>query len=236
MNSMKVKTRNQTSNTLVGNTPLIEVNFSYKGEERTICAKLEYYNPTGSIKDRIAKFIIEKSYLDGTLKKGDLIVEATSGNTGIAFAAIGAAYGHPVKIFMPNWMSEERKSIIKAYGAEIRLVSSEEGGFLGAIEMTRQYQMIHDNVFLPRQFDNKFNTDAHYYGIGQEIVNQMKGNIDAFVAGVGTGGTVMGIKKILKEKFPSCKVHPLEPMNSPTLSTGGTKIGTHRNSSNPGYI
>jgi len=212
----------------VGNTPLIEVHFTYQGEDRKILAKLEFFNPTGSIKDRIAKYIVDKSYAEGLIKKGDQIVEASSGNTGIAFAAIGATYGHPVKIFMPEWMSEERKAIIRGFGAEIQLVTAAQNGFLGSIDMAEQCQQMNKNVFLPRQFDNAFNTDAHYHGIGQEILKQTDGKVDAFVAGVGTGGTVMGVNKALKECCPNCKVHPLEPANSPTLSTGGHKVGKHR--------
>lgn len=215
---------------IIGETPLAHINFLYKGEKRCIYAKLENFNMTGSIKDRIALHVIKKSYLDGTLKPGDEIVEATSGNTGVSFAAIGAAFSHPVTIYIPNWMSEERIQLIKSFGAKIILVTPEEGGFLGSIEMTRKHQEAKENVFLPCQFDNKYNTEAHYETTGPEIYRQLQAlgvELDAFVAGVGTGGTVMGTGKFLREKYTDIKIHPLEPANSPTLSTG-YKVGKHR--------
>ncbi|WP_103864789.1 PLP-dependent cysteine synthase family protein [Aquimarina sp. I32.4] len=215
---------------VVGNTPLAEIHFTYKQVPRVIYAKLENFNMTGSIKDRMAYHIIKKSYATGELKKGDEIVEATSGNTGIAFAAIGKALGHPVKIFMPDWMSKERIDIIKNFGATIRLVNSEEGGFLGSIAMTQEYAKKTPNVFLPCQFDNTCNSEAHYKSTGPEIYEQLEQinkRIDAFVAGVGTGGTVMGVGKYLREKDAKIVIHPLEPSNSPTLTTGH-KVGSHR--------
>ncbi|MFY0644301.1 MAG: cysteine synthase family protein [Bacteroidia bacterium] len=215
---------------IIGHTPIARIRFAYQGQERFIYAKLENFNMTGSIKDRIALHVIEKSYEMGTLKPGDEIVEATSGNTGISFSCLGAAYGHPVTIYMPNWMSQERIRLIKSFGANIVLVSPEEGGFLGSIEMTKQHQKENANVFLPNQFDNELNIEAHYTTTGPEIFRQMKQlgkEIDAFVAGVGTGGTVMGTGDFLKEMDTNIKVHPLEPSNSPTLSTG-YKVGKHR--------
>lgn len=215
---------------LIGKTPLLEIDFKYKGQERRIFAKAENYNLTGSIKDRIALHILEKSYENDLLKEGDGIVEATSGNTGIAFSAIGSALGHRVTIFMPNWMSDERKNLIKSFGANIELVSPEQGGFLGSIRMTEELKEEKDDVFLPCQFTNQYNVEAHYLTTGPEIWNQL-GKIglkpDAIVAGVGTGGTVMGVGKYLKEQNPQIKVYPLEPENSPTLSTGH-KVGKHR--------
>ena len=215
---------------IIGNTPLAKINFTYKNEERVVYAKLENFNMTGSIKDRIALHVIRESYKEGSLKPGDEIVEATSGNTGVSFSAIGAAFNHPVTIYMPNWMSDERKRLIKSFGANIRLVSHEEGGFLGSIEMTKEHQKNTPNVFLPRQFDNNYNTEAHYNTTGPEIesqMNQLDLDLHAFVAGVGTGGTVMGTGKYLREQYPNIKIHPLEPSNSPTLSTG-YKVGKHR--------
>lgn len=215
---------------LIGNTPLLEIHFLYKGEERKIYAKAEHMNLTGSIKDRMAHCIIRKSYESGSLNTGDHIAEATSGNTGIAIAAIGRALGHPVTIFMPDWMSTERKNLIKSLGAEVILVSKEEGGFLGSIEKSETFAEKNGNVFLPRQFSNYYNADAHYESTGPEIWSQLSFRSivpNAFVAGVGTGGTVMGTGKYLKEKNPDIKIHPLEPANSPTLSTG-YKIGKHR--------
>lgn len=215
---------------LIGNTPLLEICFRYKGEDRRIFAKAEQYNLTGSIKDRMAFHIIKKAYSSGALKKGDSIVEATSGNTGIAFSAIGTSLDHPVTIFMPNWMSDERKNLIRSYGANIELVSAEQGGFLGSIKMTEDLLKEKDNVFLPCQFSNEDNSEAHYLTTGPEIWSQLehiKLKPDAIVAGVGTGGTIMGIGKYLKEKDSSIKAYPLEPSNSPTMSTGH-KVGKHR--------
>ncbi len=220
---------NDLSN-MIGNTPLLELKLTYKGEERTVYAKAEYYNLTGSIKDRMAFHVLQKAYKSGKLKKGDRIVEATSGNTGIAFSAIGRSLGHPVTIFMPNWMSQERINLIRSYGADIELVSKEQGGFLGSIQMTEDLAEHNEGVFLPRQFSNEDNSEAHYMTTGPEIwwqlqVREIKP--DAFVAGVGTGGTVMGTGRFLKEMNPEIKIYPLEPANSPTMSTGH-KVGSHR--------
>ncbi len=228
MDELKKRIKNLTS--LVGNTPLLEVSFLYRGQPRVLFAKAEYFNVSGSIKDRVALHVVRKAYESGKLKPGDLIAEATSGNTGIAFAAIGSAMGHPVKIFMPEWMSEERKSLIRSYGADIRLVTRDEGGFRGSIRMTEELAAEDSSVFLPCQFSNEDNSEAHYQSTGPEILAQLatRGLVaDAFVAGVGTGGTVMGTGKFLKERNPAIRVHALEPANSPTLSTGH-KIGKHR--------
>ena len=215
---------------LVGNTPLLAIKFNYKGEERTIYAKAENLNMTGSIKDRMAFHILSGAYKKGILKPGDRIIEATSGNTGISFAAIGKAMGHPVTIYMPDWMSDERKNLIRSLGSDIRLVSKEEGGFLGSIKMSEELANSSPDTFLPRQFSNEDNIDAHYTTTGPELWWQLRyRNLkpEAFVAGVGTGGTVMGVGKFLKEQNPEIKIHPLEPANSPTMSTG-YKIGKHR--------
>lgn len=214
---------------MIGDTPLLEISLKYKGKAIKVYAKAEYYNLSGSIKDRVAYYIMKKAYEKGDIKKGDIIAEATSGNTGIAFCAIGAYLGHKVIIYMPDWMSQERIKLMKSYGAEIRLVSKEEGGFLGSIAMTEELAKS-GNVFLPRQFSNEDNTMAHYYSTGDEISNQLKAiglKADGVVAGVGTGGTVMGIVKRLREDNPDCMGFPLEPLNSPTLSTG-YKVGKHR--------
>ena len=215
---------------LIGNTPLLAVHFHYKGKRRTIFAKAEHLNLSGSIKDRMALHIINSAYRDGAIKKGDTIVEATSGNTGISFAAIGHAFGNPVHIFIPNWMSKERISLIQSYGAEVTLVSHEEGGFLGSIEMCEQYKRDHEHVFLPHQFSNQANPEAHYLTTGPEIWGQLGRagfEPDAFVAGVGTGGTIMGVAKFMAEKRSDIKFYPLEPTESPTMSTGH-KVGSHR--------
>lgn len=215
---------------LIGNTPLLRIDFLYKGQKRTIYAKAENLNMTGSIKDRMAFHVIKKATENGSLKPGGLIIEATSGNTGIAFSAIGRALGYPVAIFMPDWMSDERKNLIRSFGAEIRLVSKEEGGFLGSIAMSEQLAKETPNSFLPCQFSNEDNIDAHYSTTGPEIWWQLAyQNLvpDAFIAGVGTGGTIMGTGKFLREKNPKIKLHPLEPSNSPTMTTGH-KVGKHR--------
>jgi cysteine synthase A len=216
--------------TLIGKTPLLEIDFLFNGEARKIFAKSENLNMTGSIKDRMAHYIIKKAYADGSLKPGDTIIEATSGNTGIAFAAIGRALGHPVVIYMPDWMSKERINLIKSLGADIRLVSKEEGGFLGSISLSEELAAKTENAFLPCQFSNNSNAEAHYFGTGLEIHQQLSDlsmKADAFIAGVGTGGTIMGAGQYLREQTPNIKLHPLEPSNSPTLSTGH-KVGKHR--------
>jgi cysteine synthase len=215
---------------LVGNTPLLEIEFNYKGNKRKIYAKAENLNMTGSIKDRMALHILEQGYSRGILKPGNLIIEATSGNTGIAFSAIGRALGHPVTIFMPDWMSKERINLIRSFGAEIMLISHEEGGFLGSIRRAEELAEATEGAFLPRQFSNEDNCNAHYQTTGPEIWWQLKFNSlypKAFIAGVGTGGTIMGTGRFLKEKDPSIQIRPLEPANSPTISTG-YKVGKHR--------
>ncbi len=215
---------------LVGNTPLYAIDYAYKGEKRTIYAKAENLNMTGSIKDRMAFHILRHGYQSGVLKTGDMIAEATSGNTGIAISAIGRALGHPVTIFMPDWMSTERINLIKSLGASIVLVSREEGGFLGSIKMTEEFAAEKSNVFLPKQFSNEENCHAHAASTGPELWWQMRyqGLIpDAMVAGVGTGGTIMGVGNFLKSMKSDIGVHPLEPASSPTLTTGH-KIGKHR--------
>ena len=215
---------------LVGNTPLIAVHLKFKGSKRVIFAKAEHLNLSGSIKDRMALHILREAYATGAIRRGDTIVEATSGNTGIAFAALGRAFRHPVRIFMPDWMSKERIALIKSYGADVVLVSKEEGGFLGSIKCCVNYEHDHEGCFLPSQFSNPANTEAHYRTTGPEIWQQLQRlglKPDAFIAGVGTGGTIMGAGKFLKEKRPGLKLHPLEPAESPTLTTGH-KVGSHR--------
>ena len=214
---------------LIGNTPMLKVSMLYRGEQRDIFAKLESGNLSGSIKDRMALGILQAAYISGAIKPGDMIVEATSGNAGIAFCALGRALGHPVRIYMPDWMSVERIALMKSYGADIRLVSKEDGGFLGAIAMAEALAARED-VFLPRQFSNTDNPTSHETGTGQEIIKQLaRGGrkADGFVAGVGTGGTVMGVGRTLRAAGPNTKIHPLEPSESPTLTTGH-KVGKHR--------
>ena len=215
---------------MVGNTALLAIDCVFRGRKHTVYAKAENLNLTGSIKDRMALHIITRAYERDFLGPGDTIAEATSGNTGISIAAIGRAMGHPVKIFMPDWMSRERMDLIRSLGAEIRLVSRAEGGFLGAIELAETFAASTPRVFLPRQFSNADNVAAHIETTGPEIWWQLRYHglePDAFIAGVGTGGTVMGVGRFLRRMKPGLRVHPLEPANSPTISTG-CKVGKHR--------
>jgi cysteine synthase A len=226
----EIQKRIKGISSLICNTPLLEIAYQYKGQDRLLYAKAEHLNLTGSIKDRMAFYILQQAYRRGALQAGATIVEASSGNTGIAFSAIGQALGHRVVIFMPEWMSEERKNLIRALGARIRLVSREEGGFVGSIQLAEEYASNAEAAFLPRQFSNEDNVQAHYLTTGAEIWWQLQiRNIRpaAFVAGVGTGGTIMGIGKLLKEKYPDVRIHPLEPSNSRIL-TAGHKTGHHR--------
>ncbi|MBA2703496.1 MAG: cysteine synthase family protein [Blastocatellia bacterium] len=215
---------------MVGNTPLLAIRFSLRGQERVIYAKAEHMNMTGSIKDRMAFHILKQAYKEGRIQAGDTIAEATSGNTGISFAAIGRALGHQVVIFMPDWMSKERIALIKSLGAKVVPVSREQGGFLGSIRMSEDWAQREPHVFLPAQFANKANVVAHEKTTGPEIWWQLFFNSirpDAFVAGVGTGGTIMGVGRFLRQRNPAIKIHALQPAESPTLSTGH-KVGHHR--------
>ena len=214
---------------MVGNTPLIRLELRCHGQDITVYAKAEMFNLSGSIKDRMALMILQRAIEAGELEIGQRIAEATSGNAGIAIAAIGRAIGCPVTIFMPDWMSAERQALLKSYGVDLHLVSKEEDGFLGSIERAEALGRDH-GVFLPRQFSNGDNCLAHYRGTAPELAAQLAvggAKIGAFVAGVGTGGTVMGVGQYLRELDPKIAVHPLEPAQSPTLSTGH-KVGSHR--------
>jgi cysteine synthase A len=216
---------------LIGGTPLLEIHCRYKGREQLVYAKHEAYNFTGSIKDRMALYILQRAYANGEIAPGDVIAEATSGNTGISFAAIGRALGHPVRIYMPDWMSRERVLVIQSLGAAVIPVSAELGGFLGSIRMADDFAREAGRVFRPQQFDNAANVQAHHETTGPEITAQLL-TLDrtptAFVAGVGTGGTVMGVAQHLRERFgKGIAAYPLEPANSPTLRTGH-KVGRHR--------
>ncbi|GMU81261.1 MAG: cysteine synthase [Planctomycetota bacterium] len=215
---------------MIGNTPLLEIHYRYDGRPRRLFAKYEQRNMTGSVKDRMAAWIIARAYERGELSPGDTIVEATSGNTGISFAAIGRALGHAVRIFMPDWMSAERVGLIRSFGAEVIPVSRDEGGFVGSIERAETYAREHEHISLPRQFANAANVEAHEYTTGPEIERQLAAvnlKADTVVAGVGTGGTIMGLQRCLKRGNPRLTAHPLEPANSPTLRTGH-KTGKHR--------
>lgn len=193
---------------LVGNTPLLAIDYRFKGTPGTVYAKCEQLNLTGSIKDRMALHILEQAYRDGRLQPGDTIVEATSGNTGISFAAIGRALHHPVTIFMPDWMSRERKELIASFGATIVPVSRADGGFLGSIRLAQKMAASHLRAFLPSQFSNECNPGAHQATTGREIAEQLAlihRVPDAFVAGVGTGGTVMGVGRSLRDHNPAVR-------------------------------
>lgn len=215
---------------LIGGTPMIAVDLRWRGRARRVYAKAEFLNLTGSIKDRMAFRILAHGLHSGQLSPGDTIAEATSGNTGIALSAVGRALGCAVRIFMPDWMSLERQALIASFGAQLSLVTRDQGGFLGAIAQAEACARESQRVFLPRQFDNPMNVTAHEEGTGLEIIAQLdRAGLKpaAFIAGVGTGGTVMGVGRALRKADPAVRIHPLEPAESPTLSTGH-KIGSHR--------
>ncbi len=224
-----LKGRFKELESLVGNTPMLEIHYEYKGIKDIIYAKAEHYNLTGSIKDRPALYMMKRAYERGEISQGQVITEATSGNAGISFCAMGANLGNPCVIYMPDWMSKERIYLMQSFGAEVRLVSKEEGGFLGSIEMTKALNK-ETGAFLPRQFENEDNSAAHYHGTGYEIAAILERfglKVDGFVAGVGTGGTTVGVGRRLKEVNPNALIMPLEPKSSPTLSVGH-KVGSHR--------
>lgn len=208
---------------LIGNTPMIKINYEYENRKGSIYTKLEYYNYSGSIKDRIASHIIQKERENGNLKEGQPIVEVTSGNTGISFSAIGALYGHEVHIFMPDWVSLERRKLIEMYGAHVHLVSKEEGGFKRALELAEEFSL-ENGAYRPLQFDNVLNIEAQYK-TGQEIIDTIP-DVNAFVSGIGTGGTLMGIGKRLKDNNPDSKIFALEPSTLSILKMG-MEEGSH---------
>ena len=211
---------------LVGKTPLLKLNRII--ENNSLCAslfaKLEYFNPAGSVKDRVARQMIEDAERSGKLKKGATLIEATSGNTGIGLCAVAAAMGYKVIIVMPETMSEERKKLMRAYGAELVLTSGKKG-MQGAIDKAEELQRTIDGAFLTRQFENESNSKAHFESTGPEIWDDMDGKVDIFVAGVGTGGTLTGVGRYLKSKNPDVKIVAVEPKDSPVLSKG--RAGAH---------
>lgn len=207
---------------LIGNTPIVKIKYDYLGNVRNIYVKLEYYNYTGSIKDRLAYYILNESKKKGLLKDKQMIVEATSGNTGISFAAIGALLGHEVHIFMPSSASIERRKLLKLYGAKLHIVDS---GFVEAIEEASMFAL-ENNAFRPDQFSNTMNIDTHYYGIAKEILESVP-LIKGFVSGIGTGGTLMGVGNRLKDYNKEIKIIALEPSSMPLLSENKV-IGPHK--------
>lgn len=211
---------------LIGNTPVVELSNLEKevGLKAQLLAKVEFFNPAGSVKDRIAKRMIEKAEEQGLLKKGAMIIEPTSGNTGIGLASVCASKGYKAIFTMPETMSVERRNLLKAYGAKIVLTPGSQG-MKGAIAKAKELQESTPNSLIPSQFTNLENPQAHYETTGPELWEQTDGKIDIFVAGVGTGGTISGTGKYLKEKNPNIKIVAVEPEGSPVLSQG--KAGPH---------
>ncbi len=214
------------SNTIIGNTPMIKIKYRYNNKIKYIYTKLEYYNLTGSIKDRVAYYMINNAKKRGDLKEGMPIIEATSGNTGIAISALGTYYKHEVYIFMPDWVSEERLKLMKSYGANVILISKEDGGFIRCVEEAKKMAK-EKNGFLSNQFSNRDNFLAHYETTAEEILNQIPEPIEGFLSGVGTGGTLMGIGTKLKEKYINLKIVAIEPDKMPIISQGKI-IGSHK--------
>lgn len=212
---------------LIGKTPLLKVNnlMAEEGLKSNLFVKLEYLNPAGSVKDRAALYMLNDAEKKGELKKGGTVIEPTSGNTGIGLAAIGASRGYKVILTMPDTMSVERISLLKAYGAEVVLTKGELG-MKGAIEKAEELKENTPNSIIPSQFDNPSNIDAHYNTTGVEILEDLDGKVDIFVAGIGSGGTVSGVGKILKEKNKDITVIGVEPLSSPLISKG--VCGAHK--------
>ncbi len=204
---------------LIGETPMVKLNRVVDDNMAEVFVKLEYFNPGSSVKDRIALNMIEKAEAEGKLREDSVIVEPTSGNTGIGLAMVGASKGYRVILVMPDTMSMERRSLLKAYGAELILTPGEKG-MKGAIEKAKELVAENGNYFMPQQFENPHNPTKHYETTGIEVLKQTDGNIDAFVAGVGTGGTITGAGRVLKNSNENMKIIAVEPDKSPVLSGG----------------
>ena len=217
----------KTADQLIGNTPILELSHieASDGLQAKLLAKLEYFNPAGSVKDRIAKAMIDDAEARGALKPGATLIEPTSGNTGIGLSAVAASRGYKVIIVMPETMSVERRQLMKAYGAEIVLTEGSKG-MKGAIEKANELAGQIENSFIPAQFDNPANPKIHYETTGPEIWSDTDGKVDVFVAGVGTGGTITGVGQYLKAQNPNVKVVAVEPATSAVLSTG--VAGAHK--------
>lgn len=212
---------------LIGNTPLVELEkySESKGLDKPVIAKVEYFNPGGSVKDRIALAMIEAAEKDGTLKPGATIIEPTSGNTGVGLALVSAVKGYKLILTMPETMSVERRNLVKAYGAQVKLTSGKDG-MPGAIKAAEELRKTIPGAVILEQFENPANPQKHYETTGKEIWEDTDGKVDIFVAGVGTGGTISGVAKYLKEKNPNVKIVAVEPATSPVLKGG--KSGPHK--------
>jgi len=214
---MKMKIENSIVD-LIGETPIVKLNRTVDDNSADIYVKLEYFNPGSSVKDRIALAMVEQAEEDGVLKEGNTIVEPTSGNTGIGLALVAAAKGYPLVVVMPDTMSQERRNLLRAYGAELYLTPGAEG-MKGAIKKAEELSEEH-GYFMPQQFSNQANPDVHEKTTGREIVKQMNDGLDAFISGIGTGGTITGVGKELKKYYDNVKLYAVEPVDSPVLSGG----------------
>ncbi len=219
---------------LVGNTPIIQLNNLTSPDEADIFVKLENFNPAGSVKDRPGIYMLDKAEEEGILKQDSIILEATSGNTGIALAMAASVKGYPIEIVMPENMSDERKKLLILYGAKLVLTPAAQG-MKGAVEQARKMADENDKYFLVKQFENKYNAESHEFSTAPEILEQMEYNLDAFVCGVGSGGTITGISKVLKEALPEILIAAVEPATSAVLS--GNPAGHHNIPGiGPGFI
>lgn len=209
---------------LIGETPIVKLNRTVDENSADVYVKLEYFNPGSSVKDRIALAMVEQAEEDGVLKPGDTIVEPTSGNTGIGLALVAAAKGYNLAVVMPDTMSQERRNLLRAYGAKLYLTPGAKG-MKGAIEKAEKLQKEH-GYFMPQQFENEANPAVHAKTTGREIVQQMEDGLDAFISGVGTGGTLTGVGEVIKKEFSDVKVYAVEPVDSAVLS--GNDPGPHK--------